>query len=117
MVFEQCESSIESTAGGRGAKAAGGTFGRAVEPHQGSTAARRRSRKAGGGGFAGSGGRFQFRGGIENNRPSGGGRDGGKLGPKAQLNIQVSVPHMGRIEDAHMIVCHMIVYYFVDVEK
>jgi D-sedoheptulose 7-phosphate isomerase len=45
------------------------------------------------------------------------GRDGGKLGPKAQLNIQVSVPHMGRIEDAHMIVCHMIVYYFVDVEK
>ena len=26
----------------------------------------------------------------------------------AQLNIQVPVPHMGRIEDAHMIVCHMI---------
>lgn len=45
------------------------------------------------------------------------GRDGGKLGPKAQLNIQVSVPHMGRIEDAHMIVCHMIAYYFVDAEK
>jgi D-sedoheptulose 7-phosphate isomerase len=45
------------------------------------------------------------------------GRDGGKLGPKAQLNIQVPVPHMGRIEDAHMIVCHMIAYYFMDVEK
>ena len=45
------------------------------------------------------------------------GRDGGKLGPLAQLNIQVAVPHMGRIEDAHMIVCHMICYYFMDTEK
>ncbi|MBC7928282.1 MAG: SIS domain-containing protein [Bryobacteraceae bacterium] len=44
------------------------------------------------------------------------GRDGGKLGPLAQLNIQVPVPHMGRIEDAHMIVCHMICYYFMDTE-
>jgi D-sedoheptulose 7-phosphate isomerase len=42
------------------------------------------------------------------------GRDGGKLGPLAQLNIQVSVPHMGRIEDAHFVVCHMICYYFMD---
>jgi D-sedoheptulose 7-phosphate isomerase len=45
------------------------------------------------------------------------GRDGGKLGPLAQLNIQVEAPHMGRIEDAHMIVCHMIGYYFMDGEK
>ena len=45
------------------------------------------------------------------------GRDGGRLGPLAQLNIQVPVPHMGRIEDAHMIVCHMIGYYFMDTEK
>lgn len=44
------------------------------------------------------------------------GRDGGKLGPLSQLNIQVPVPHMGRIEDAHMIVCHMIGYYFMDSE-
>jgi len=44
------------------------------------------------------------------------GRDGGKLGPLANLNIQVSVPHMGRIEDAHMVVCHMIGYYFMDTE-
>ena len=44
------------------------------------------------------------------------GRDGGKLGPMAQLNIQVPVPHMGRIEDAHMIVCHMIGYYFMDAD-
>jgi D-sedoheptulose 7-phosphate isomerase len=42
------------------------------------------------------------------------GRDGGKLGPLAQLNIQVNVPHMGRIEDAHFVVCHMICYYFMD---
>jgi len=41
------------------------------------------------------------------------GRDGGKLGPLAQLNIQVAVPHMGRIEDAHMVVCHMIAYPFM----
>ena len=45
------------------------------------------------------------------------GRDGGKLGPMAQLNILAPVPHMGRIEDAHMIVCHMICYYFMDTEK
>jgi D-sedoheptulose 7-phosphate isomerase len=45
------------------------------------------------------------------------GRDGGKLGPLAQLHIQVAAPHMGRIEDAHMIVCHMIGYYFMDSEK
>ena len=45
------------------------------------------------------------------------GRDGGRLGPLAQLNIQVPVPHMGRIEDAHMVVCHMIGYYFMDVER
>jgi D-sedoheptulose 7-phosphate isomerase len=44
------------------------------------------------------------------------GRDGGKLGSMAKLNIQVPVPHMGRIEDAHMIVCHMIGYYFMDTE-
>lgn len=42
------------------------------------------------------------------------GRDGGKLGPLAQLNIQAPVPHMGRIEDAHMIVCHMIAYCFME---
>jgi D-sedoheptulose 7-phosphate isomerase len=44
------------------------------------------------------------------------GRDGGKLGPLANLNIQIPVPHMGRIEDAHMIVCHMIGYYFMESE-
>jgi len=45
------------------------------------------------------------------------GRNGGQLGPMAELNIQVSHPHMGRIEDVHMIAMHMIGYYFMDVEK
>lgn len=44
------------------------------------------------------------------------GRDGGKLGPASELEIRVSEPHMGRIEDAHMIICHMICYYFMDTE-
>jgi D-sedoheptulose 7-phosphate isomerase len=42
------------------------------------------------------------------------GRDGGKIGKLAQLNLQVSEPHMGRIEDAHMVMCHMIAYAFMD---
>lgn len=42
------------------------------------------------------------------------GRDGGKLGALAQLNIQIPVAHMGRIQDAHHIVCHMISYAFSD---
>jgi D-sedoheptulose 7-phosphate isomerase len=45
------------------------------------------------------------------------GRDGGLLAPLAQLNIRVPVPHMGRIEDAHMIVCHMIAYRFMEEEQ
>ncbi len=42
------------------------------------------------------------------------GRDGGKLGKLAQLEIHVSEPHMGRIEDGHMVVCHMICYAFME---
>ena len=42
------------------------------------------------------------------------GRDGGRLGPLAQLNLNVREEHMGRIEDAHMTICHMIAYYFMD---
>lgn len=45
------------------------------------------------------------------------GRDGGKLGQLAELNIHVPEPHMGRIEDAHHIICHMIGYYFMDQEN
>jgi D-sedoheptulose 7-phosphate isomerase len=44
------------------------------------------------------------------------GRDGGKMGPLGQTHIQVCHPHMGRIEDGHMIVLHMIGYYFMEAE-
>ncbi len=42
------------------------------------------------------------------------GRDGGKLGMLAQLNLQVRAEHMGRIEDAHLVICHMIAYHFME---
>jgi len=42
------------------------------------------------------------------------GRDGGKLGALANLSIHVPESHMGRIEDAHHVICHMICYCFMD---
>jgi D-sedoheptulose 7-phosphate isomerase len=42
------------------------------------------------------------------------GRDGGQLGPLSQLEINVAEPHMGRIEDGHTVVMHMICYYFME---
>jgi D-sedoheptulose 7-phosphate isomerase len=42
------------------------------------------------------------------------GRDGGQLGPMAQLSLHVAEPHMGRAEDAHMVICHMIAYRFME---
>jgi D-sedoheptulose 7-phosphate isomerase len=45
------------------------------------------------------------------------GRDGGKLAPLVNLSIHVNEPHMGRIEDAHMVICHMICYFFMDTES
>jgi len=44
------------------------------------------------------------------------GFDGGRLGALAQLNLRVPETHMGRIEDAHHIMCHMICYSFMDHE-
>jgi len=44
------------------------------------------------------------------------GRDGGKLGPCCGVNILVNHAHTGRIEDLHMIVLHMIGYYFMEEE-
>ena len=44
------------------------------------------------------------------------GRDGGRLGGLAALNIHVPEPHMGRIEDAHHIICHMICCSFMETE-
>lgn len=45
------------------------------------------------------------------------GREGGRLGPLAHLEIQVAHPHTGRIEDIHMMVLHMIGYYFMEEER
>ncbi len=42
------------------------------------------------------------------------GRGGGKVGQSVQLNILVDDSHMGRIEDLHMIVCHMLAYSFME---
>ena len=42
------------------------------------------------------------------------GRDVGLLGRLAALNIHVPEQHMGRIEDAHHIICHMICYCFME---
>ncbi len=44
------------------------------------------------------------------------GRDGGKLGALADLELRVPDPHMGRIQDVHHIICHMICYAFVESE-
>lgn len=42
------------------------------------------------------------------------GRDGGKLAPLGDLNLHVAEQHMGRIEDAHMMMLHTIAYAFMD---
>ena len=44
------------------------------------------------------------------------GQDGGKLASLAQLNIHIADAHMGRIEDVHMIVTHMIGYSLMEPE-
>lgn len=45
------------------------------------------------------------------------GRDGGRLAPLAELSIHVPEPHMGRIEDAHLVICHLIAYYFMEEQE
>ncbi len=45
------------------------------------------------------------------------GRDGGELGKVATLHINVAEQHMGRIEDAHLAVCHMLAFSFIDAES
>ena len=45
------------------------------------------------------------------------GCDGGDVARLAELAIQVPATHIGSIEDVHMVICHMIGYYFVDTEK
>lgn len=45
------------------------------------------------------------------------GFDGGKLAKLAELSIHVAAAHVGSVEDAHMVICHMVGYYFVDFER
>jgi D-sedoheptulose 7-phosphate isomerase len=45
------------------------------------------------------------------------GRDGGKLGNMSNIVILVPASHAGTVEDAHMIICHMIGYYFVNFDQ
>ena len=45
------------------------------------------------------------------------GCSGGKLAEMVKLNVHVADHHMGRAEDGHMIICHMIAYHFMDHEK
>ena len=39
-----------------------------------------------------------------------------RLSSLADVHLEVQVPHAGSIEDAQMIICHMIGYYFLDFE-
>ncbi len=45
------------------------------------------------------------------------GLSGGKAAGLAKLNVHVDDHHMGRVEDGHMIVCHMLAYHFMDTES
>lgn len=45
------------------------------------------------------------------------GQGGGKLGPLAELEIRAAHHHTGRIEDLHMVVMHMMAYYFMEEER
>lgn len=44
------------------------------------------------------------------------GLTGGRLRPGVDLSIHVSDHHMGRVEDAHHFICHMVCYSFMDRE-
>ncbi len=45
------------------------------------------------------------------------GRDGGKLAKISTIVVLVPASHAGSVEDAHMIICHMIGYYFANFDK
>lgn len=42
---------------------------------------------------------------------------GGKSGGLAEIHINAPSDHMGRIEDIHMSLCHMIAFHFMDSEQ
>lgn len=45
------------------------------------------------------------------------GFEGGKLAALCHHSLTVPSTHVGRIEDLHMLTCHLICYYFMDAEK
>jgi D-sedoheptulose 7-phosphate isomerase len=45
------------------------------------------------------------------------GRDGGKLANVSNIVILVPASHAGSVEDAHMVICHMIGYYFLNFDQ
>ena len=45
------------------------------------------------------------------------GMTGGRLRPSVDLSVHVPEGHMGRVEDAHFFVCHMVCYHFMDTEQ
>ena len=45
------------------------------------------------------------------------GFQGGRLAPLCHHSLIVHSTHIGRIEDLHMLACHLMCYYFMDVEK
>jgi D-sedoheptulose 7-phosphate isomerase len=44
------------------------------------------------------------------------GFSGGKLAPMCRHSLVARSNHMGRVEDAHMFVCHLIAYHFMENE-
>lgn len=44
------------------------------------------------------------------------GLTGGRLRPRVNLSVHVPDEHMGRVEDAHFFICHMVCYHFMDNE-
>ena len=42
------------------------------------------------------------------------GFSGGKSGPMADIHVNVPSDHMGRIEDAHMALCHAVAFSFIE---
>ena len=42
---------------------------------------------------------------------------GGKSGPLADIHVNVPSDHMGRIEDAHMALCHAVAFSFIESDE
>ncbi len=44
------------------------------------------------------------------------GGNGGRLAESAEFVIRIDDPHYGRVEDAHMLICHLLCYSYMDKE-